>query len=370
MHMKLSPAKLRGARKVGEPLRIALPSKGRLQEPAMKFLADCGLSVKAGSAREYSASLKGMDGARIALMGASEIPERLISGDVHLAITGEDVVAEEVGVVPGALRDRRAPVAAMRLGFGHARLCVAVPTAWLDVSSMADLADVARGFFKTHRKRLRVATKYERLTRAFFAGAQISDYRIVPSAGATEASPAAGLAEVIVDITSTGATLTANHLKTIGDGEIIASEAALFISASPAAKWSRETVATLREILERIDARRAAKGLSVIEAALPAPKGKGGRDETTLLAQHRGRLETLGCTGIEAFPRVVGAQQGQAAAMTKLRAECPEAYVYRVAAYLKDQGASEVRVQALDFVYRAQGSTFARVQAELGLPAL
>jgi ATP phosphoribosyltransferase len=340
-----------------------------LQEPAFKFFADCGLPLSVGGAsREYSATLKEIPGVRIALMQASEIPERLLSGDVHLGLTGEDVLSEQVGAVPGDERQNHAPLTALKLGFGHARLCVAVPMAWLDVATMGDLADVASRFFRTHRKRLRVATKYERLTRVFFARAQIGDYRIVPSAGATEAAPAAGLAEVIVDITTTGATLAANHLKTLRNGEIIASEAALFVSAATSVHWSKEAVTTLKQLLDRMDARRSASGLSVIEAALPAPKGKLERDEAALLTQHRGRLEALGCQGIEAFARVMTARRSQAGAMTKLRAECPEASVYRVAAYLQSQGASEVRVQALDFVFRAEGSTFSRVAAELPLP--
>src|SRR2546421_11396151 len=99
------------------------------------------------------------------------------------------------------------------LGFGFANVVVAVPQAWIDVRSMADLDDVATDFRLRHNRKMRVATKYVNLTRAFFAEQGIVDYRIVESAGATEGAPATGTAELIVDITTTGATLAANGLK-------------------------------------------------------------------------------------------------------------------------------------------------------------
>lgn len=340
-----------------DALVLALPSKGRLQEPAFQFFADIGLPVIQGSGREYSASIKELPGARIVLTAASEIPERLFSGDVHAGITGEDVIAEETGALPGSADEAAQPFAALRLGFGRARLVVAVPSAWIDVTRMADLADVARDMFRRTRRRLRVATKYERLTRSFFAQSRLRDYRIVPSAGATEAAPATGLADIIVDITTTGATLAANHLKTLSDGEMLASQASLFVTPSARAPFGPRALAALREIIDRADARRAAKGLSVIDAALPAAD-TAKTEETALMSGHRKKLEALGCTGIEAFTRVMGSARGETNPMIKLRAECPDARIYAVAHYLTSNGAQEVRVQALDAVYRAQGTTF------------
>jgi ATP phosphoribosyltransferase len=99
---------------------------------------------------------------------------------------------------------------------------------WLDVDTMADLDDVAADFRQRHGRRLRIATKYWRLTQQFFSGAHgIQVYRIVESLGATEGAPAAGSADVIVDITTTGSTLRANHLKVLSDGVILRSQACL-----------------------------------------------------------------------------------------------------------------------------------------------
>jgi ATP phosphoribosyltransferase len=165
-------------------------------------------------------------------MGAKlEIVHELKLGRVQLGITGEDLIRETLADVDGSV-EFVAP-----LGFGRADVVVAVPDCWIDVARMADLEDVAAQFAAAHGRRLRVATKYMTLTRRFFASHGVAGYRIVESVGATEATPAAGTAELIVDITTTGTTLRANHLKVLEDGLILKSQAHLF--ASRAAPWDR-----------------------------------------------------------------------------------------------------------------------------------
>jgi ATP phosphoribosyltransferase len=194
----------------------------------------------------------------VMLLSASEIAAALLSGDVHLGITGEDLMRE---VAPEM--ERR--IALIHpLGFGFADVVVAVPQAWIDVSTMADLDDVCAAFAHKHRRRLRIATKYVHLTRAFFAHMGISDYRIVESAGATEGAPTAGTAEAIVDITTTGATLAANGLKTLEDGTILESQAQL--AAGLAADWDADAHATARALLARLGARERAKASHVLRA--------------------------------------------------------------------------------------------------------
>ena len=141
------------------------------------------------------------------------------------------------------------------LGFGFADVVVAVSQYWVDVATMADLDDVSAAYAQKHKRRLRVATKYAQLTRGFFAQARISDYRIVPSAGATEGAPAAGTAEVIVDITSTGATLRDNGLKVLDDGVILKSQAQL--AASLTADWSAEARTAAAALLDKLDPKGA-----------------------------------------------------------------------------------------------------------------
>ncbi|TJW16756.1 MAG: ATP phosphoribosyltransferase [Mesorhizobium sp.] len=207
-------------------ITLAIPSKGRLKEQALEMLAGAGLAVSLPSdERKYRARIEGVESVEVAFLSASEIAGEIGQGSVDLGITGEDLLRENL-----AEWETRAEIVA-RLGFGNADVVVAVPDIWLDVDSMADLDDVAADFRQRHGRRLRIATKYWRLTQQFFSqkhGIQV--YRIVESLGATEGAPAAGLADVIVDITTTGSTLRANHLKVLADGVILRSQACLVAS--------------------------------------------------------------------------------------------------------------------------------------------
>ncbi len=211
------------------PLVLAVPSKGRLQENATAFFGRAGLKfVEASGERGYRGTIAGLEGAEVAFLSASEIVAQLASGAAHIGITGEDLVREQ-------LSDADAAVELLTpLGFGHANVVVAVPQAWIDVRNMADLDDVASTMRARHGRKLRVATKYVHLTRRFFAQHGLADYRIVESLGATEGAPAAGTAEIVVDITTTGATLAANALKVLDDGVMLASEANLVASTARA----------------------------------------------------------------------------------------------------------------------------------------
>jgi ATP phosphoribosyltransferase len=223
---------------------LALPSKGRLREQALELCARAGLRVRLpGDDRKYKAHVEGRRDIEIAFLSASEIAGEIGRGSVDLGVTGEDVLREKT-----ADWENRTEILA-RLGFGHADVVVAVPDIWLDVETMADLDDVAADFRVAHGRRLRIATKYWRLTQQFFSGRHgIQVYRIVESLGATEGAPAAGSADVIVDITTTGSTLRANHLKVLEDGVILRSQACLVASRK---KRSATAEKTLGEIAER-----------------------------------------------------------------------------------------------------------------------
>jgi ATP phosphoribosyltransferase len=205
---------------------LALPSKGRLKEQSLEVLAKAGLAVGLPEdERKYHARIAACPGVEVVFLSASEIAGEIGAGAVDLGVTGEDLVRENL-----ADWEARAEIVA-RLGFGHADVVVAVPDMWLDVDTMADLDDVAADFRQRHGRRLRIATKYWRLTQQFFSGKHgIQVYRIVESLGATEGAPAAGSADVIVDITSSGSTLRANHLKVLSDGVILRSQACLVAS--------------------------------------------------------------------------------------------------------------------------------------------
>jgi ATP phosphoribosyltransferase len=203
-------------------LVLGIPSKGRLMEATELLLSKAGFTLtRNGSDRLYRGRLGGADGIDVAFLSASEIATSLKEGKIDLGVTGEDLLRETLRP-----EDDRVDVLE-RLSFGFANVVVAVPEAWLDVARMNDLDEVSESFYKRHGRRLRVATKYLNLTRRFFANKGVTGYRIVESLGATEGAPVAGTAEAIVDITTTGSTLTANHLKILDDGVILESQAVL-----------------------------------------------------------------------------------------------------------------------------------------------
>lgn len=227
------------------PLVFAVPSKGRLMEQTSEFLAASGLKLrKVGHDRGYRGEIEGVGDVDVAFVSASEIVAELNRGRVHLGVTGEDLIRENIA-------DADARVALLKpLGFGRADVVVAVPKCWIDVSDMSDLGTAAAAFRRVHGRPLRVATKYLNLTRRFFAGSGLTDYRIVESLGATEGTPAAGTAEIVVDITTTGATLAANGLKVLADGIILRSEANLV--ASKVASWPPEATVAREALLKRL----------------------------------------------------------------------------------------------------------------------
>jgi len=228
-----------------EKLTLAVPSKGRLMEQTIEMFAKAGLTLrKTGNERGYRGEIAGLDAVEVAFISASEIAWYLKTGRAHMGVTGEDLVREQISDANERITFLKA------LGFGHADVVVAVPDYWIDVRTMADLDEIAAAFRREHGRWFRVATKYINTTRRFFMEKGVIDYRIVESLGATEGAPAAGTADLIVDITSTGATLAANGLRILDDGVILKSEANLI--ASKAATWSPTAREAENEIMQAL----------------------------------------------------------------------------------------------------------------------
>jgi ATP phosphoribosyltransferase len=226
-------------------LKLGVPSKGRLMEKTFAWFGARGLDIRrAGSDREYAGLVGGIDGVDLVLLSAGEIPRELNAGRIHLGVTGSDLVRERIP----AWRDRVEELAGM--GFGQADLVVAVPKCWVDVETLEDLDAVAAAFRAAHGYRLRIATKYHRLVREFLRRAGVADYQLVDSQGATEGTVKNLTAEAVADITSTGDTLRANHLKLLSDGLIHRSQATLF--RSKAADWTGETRAAFDAFSDRL----------------------------------------------------------------------------------------------------------------------
>jgi ATP phosphoribosyltransferase len=321
---------------VSGPLVLAVPSKGRLQENAAAFFARAGLPLaRTRGVRDYRGSLTGVADVEVLFLSAGEIVTQLASGAAHLGVTGEDLLRESV---PNA--DETVAIVT-GLGFGQANVVVAVPQAWIDVRTVADLDEVADGFRALHGRRIQVATKYLNLTRRFFAERGLHDYRIVESLGATEGAPASGAADLIVDITTTGATLAANGLKVLDDGVILRSEANLM--ASVAAPWGEGARASARQVLSRIAAEEEARSTREIRAGLAAGPGLG-----ELAARHGAILP------------------GGRAAPGELVLHCPAGAVFDLVEALQAEGAQDITVRALDYVFRRENPLAERLFRRIG----
>ncbi|MBD1203135.1 MAG: ATP phosphoribosyltransferase [Rhodobacteraceae bacterium] len=226
-------------------LKIGVPSKGRLMEKTFDWFGARGIAMRqTGNDREYSGAVDGIDGVELVLLSAGEIPRELSAGRIHLGVTGSDLVRDKLADWPAQVAEL-AP-----LGFGHADLVLAVPVAWIDVDTLDDLDAAAAAFRAAHGHRLRIATKYHRLVRDFLTKNGVADYQLVDSQGATEGTVKNLTAEAIADITSTGETLRANHLKVLSDGLIHQSQAVLFLAR--AADWGAQDRATLATLCARL----------------------------------------------------------------------------------------------------------------------
>ncbi|MBP0483869.1 ATP phosphoribosyltransferase [Sagittula salina] len=206
-------------------IKLGVPSKGRLMEKTFDWFGARGVSLsRTGSEREYSGAVEGIEGVELVLLSAGEIPRELAAGRIHLGVTGIDLVQEKL-----VQWDQKVQVLA-ELGFGHADLIVAVPACWVDVNTLDDLDAAAAAFRARHGFRMRIATKYHRLVRAYLHAGGVADYQLVDSQGATEGTVKNLTAEAIADITSSGETLRANHLKLLAEAPVLRSQATLFRS--------------------------------------------------------------------------------------------------------------------------------------------
>ncbi|OJH45320.1 ATP phosphoribosyltransferase [Paracoccus sp. SM22M-07] len=204
-------------------IRLGVPSKGRLMEQTFDWFAERGVTLsRSGSDREYAGRVDGAEGVSLVLLSAGEIPRELAAGRIEMGVTGTDLVREKLA---GWTSD---VVELAPMGFGHADLILAVPDCWRDCRDLDDFAAIARDFRAEHGFRLRIATKYHRLVRAFLALHEVADYQLVDSQGATEGTVANLTAEAIADITSSGATLQANNLRILQAEPILRSQATLF----------------------------------------------------------------------------------------------------------------------------------------------
>jgi ATP phosphoribosyltransferase len=224
-------------------IKLGVPSKGRLMEKTFDWFGQRGVSLaRTGSDREYAGKVEGVEGVALVLLSAGEIPRELAAGRIHLGVTGADLIQEKL-----VQWDQKVEPLA-ELGFGFADLIIAVPHCWVDVDTLDDLDAAAAAFRAKHGFRMRIATKYHRLVRAYLHDGGVADYQLIDSQGSTEGTIKNLTAEAVADITSTGETLRANHLKILSEEPVLRSQATLF--RSRVIEMSKEERATLTHLTE------------------------------------------------------------------------------------------------------------------------
>ena len=316
---------------------LALPSKGHLYERSIDFLNSCGLAVRRyGNEREYTAKLVGVEGIEVAFFRADEIPTRVDQGIAHLGITGEDLYRES------GIHHQGSYLLIRDLGFGAARLVVAVPRTWIDLTSIEDLVEVATLFRQKHGRSMRVATKFPNLTRAYFADRGIADYRIVESWGATEGAPSSDAADIVIDLTSTGATLSQNYLKEIPGGTILSTQACLIASLRSEIWGQDEARSLLRHFVEQIEARLRAESILLLNFSMAG---------TVFDKIRRELVSRLNCV---IHSSVLSGADDRA----EISAYCPKGAAYEVASFLRNNGCANVLVNRAQFLYESESKAF------------
>ena len=204
-------------------IKIGLPSKGRLKDDTHKIFDKKKLNIISKD-RGLFGYIKKIPNIKIIYLHARECIEQLSLGNIDLGFSGLDLLREsEMNIQNNILVEKK-------FNYGKANLVLAIPDLWIDTQTLLDLDEVAFDFKKKKKRLLRVSSKYPNLTRTFLYSKGVTQFQLVQSLGSTEISPFTGTAEIISDITSTGATLKANNLRILKDGLILTSQAALMKS--------------------------------------------------------------------------------------------------------------------------------------------
>jgi ATP phosphoribosyltransferase len=230
-----------------QTIRLSLPSKGRLQNDSMDFLAECGLTVQKLNPRQYQAKMPALPDLTVLFQRPSDIVVSVRQGSVDFGITGIDVLEEKRGDNGDIIILHDA------LGFGHCSLKLAVPESWIDVTNILSLKKYADTFDHP----LRVATKFPVLTERFLNQNNIP-HTLISAEGTLETAPTIGYADIISDLVSSGQTLQDNRLRALPDGLIQSSQTAL-IANRKTLQTNPEALEMARRLLEYIEAHLRAK---------------------------------------------------------------------------------------------------------------
>ncbi|MBN1440530.1 MAG: ATP phosphoribosyltransferase [Anaerolineales bacterium] len=330
-------------------IRMALPSKGRLESASLEFLKACGLNVLKPNPRQYQARIPAVPGLTVLFQRPGDIVIGVRQGSLDFGISGADLIEEKKGGEGGVV------VLHDSLGFGHCSLVLAAPEEWQDVRSASDLARKAPGMPR-EGKPLRVATKYPVLTAQFLRANQIQPFELISSEGTLEVAPAIGFADMISDLVETGTTLRDNHLRPLADGEILRSQACL-IANRASLKSRPEVLDAAQTLLEYIEAHLRAQEAYLVFANM---RGKSQREIAAEIFAQTDLGGLQGPTICEVFTRE-GAGQGWFAVNVIVRRE----KIMRAVQELRAIGGSGVVVSPVTYIFEEEPARFARLREEL-----
>ncbi|MDE2842743.1 MAG: ATP phosphoribosyltransferase [Chloroflexota bacterium] len=324
-------------------LRLVIPSDGELYEPTLNYLAGCGISVSRPSARRYTATIPALPGAEVLFQRSADVTTKVEEGSAELGITGLDRYLEY------RTDDRRVVSLIDDLGYGRCDFVLAVPDAWLDVSSIDDLADLALDFRQQGRQ-LRIATKYPRLLREYLFRRGINYFTLVAVSGALEAAPVAGYADLIADLTATGTTLRDNRLKTLDGGTILTSQSCLIGNTSTLMQ-SREALQLAREFVEMLESHMRAEPYYRLTANVR------GASPEEVSATVLSRPEVAGLRG-PTIARVYNVEEQDWYAVTLL---IRKDRLMEAVDHLRDCGGIEISASQVSYLFREESTVFSRL---------
>ena len=329
-------------------LRLALPSDGEMYESTLQFLQGCDLEVERAGPRRYTGELPALPSALAVFQRAADIPAKVEEGTADVGIVGLDRYMES------HREDGDAVVVMDDLGFSRCELVIAVPEAWADVTSTADLADLAVEFRESGRE-LRIATKYPMLVERFLYARGIHYFTLIAASGTLEVAPAMGYADLIADLTATGVTLRENGLKTLADGSILTSQACLIVNrrllAGDDAKLSQA-----KELLERVEAHIRAQGFYAVTTSVQGAP----REAATVGAEQEASLRIV--QGVSIVQEPNGPRDGRSSGTVLIRKQ----ELSEAVGTLRRLDEDQIAVTPVAYLFQSECAAYQRLLAYLG----
>lgn len=336
-----------------DTLTLALPSKGALEQAALNFLKDAGLKVYKPNARQYTAIVSSDPRIQIIFQRATDIYHKVEEGTVDLGITGYDIVREHG-------QDSDSIVVINHLGFGACELVLAVPDSWLDITTLTDLADLA----VTHKQRgepLRIATKYQNVTRDWLYGKGVTHFTLVNADGALEAAPRMGYADLIADLTETGTTLKENRLKIVEGGTVLESDAVLIGNRRNLSDHPGKLALT-RKILEMTEAHLRARRYVTIQANIKGPSAEA---VSALLNEDPNLAGLIGPSVATIYPNQADSAD---ATWFEINILLEKNKLMEAVDHLRAIGGTDIAVSHPAYLFDAQAQTYQQLLGLLNLP--